>query len=139
MRLEHELAVINYAVEICRSVAGRGSRAFSDLQRGSATWAEALRDALEGALDSVIGAFLCARLIRMAQDYADCTRKCMQLPQAEDPTKPVRDALQRQSAKRTRDPTDPIWTRHSVFLAQPLEPSDDSSEGKRKRRGRDDG
>jgi tetratricopeptide (TPR) repeat protein len=111
--LRRELGIFNATLTLAERI-----------QRNASYWsaevADAFRYALEGSMQSIIGAFLCARLLRMEADRTAFSNQWLRLPNAEDPLAVARLAIARERA----DPppadeleTEPIWSRHSLALA----------------------
>jgi hypothetical protein len=120
--LRHEMALFIEAIGI---VCARQNLMHLHMQPED-TPADALRYALEGCMDSIVGAFLCARLIRMKQDEAAYTREWLQPPLPEDPVQAVRKTLgvpgkKKTPAQKNWNSRAALWARHGVAHgAQPL-------------------
>jgi hypothetical protein len=77
----------------------------------------ALKAALEGCMDSIVGAFLCARLIRMKRDAGLYVGDLLQLPEAENPSQVVKKTLDEPAADEAApDPESALWVRHGVYI-----------------------
>lgn len=113
--IEHEIDLLNEAVAIVRKCAGKEANvALAEVP------VSAFRVALEGCMDSILGAFLCARLIRMKGEGTDYNKDWLQPPRPDDPVNVVRSILNSPGEKKTQrdwDSSKPLWVRHGVANA----------------------
>lgn len=126
--LRHELVLFNTVIGFVR----KDLKAIRQGEPPQDTPTTALRYALDGSMDSIVGAFLCARLIRAKRDEAEFISEWLRIPEAENPTRVVRETLDalREKAERKKKPWDsrkPLWVRHGVNLGEPPRAMTDDS------------
>lgn len=114
--LSAELGVFNCALGIVQAIhSNRGRRPKTYEGNEQEAWSKALQLALQGCMDSIVGAFLCARLIRMRRDTDDYVDRWYEPPIPRNPILGVRRALEQ---LKPTSLTNAVWVRHSVALAE---------------------